>query len=89
MRKILVFIKCELGKTYDVAHALANSDLSPTLDSISGDYDLFAQFNVTENDDIGRIIAEQVQRTPGIRDTKTIICFNPFTADHGVKDGNG
>jgi DNA-binding Lrp family transcriptional regulator len=89
MRKILVFIKCELGKTYDVAAALVDSKLCPTVDSISGDYDLFVQFMVADDDDIGRIIAEQVQMVAGIRDTKTIICFNPFSRDDGVKKSNG
>ena len=89
MRKILVFIKCEIGKTYEVANALADLPLGPTIDSISGEYDLFAQINLTENDDIGRVIADQVHTIPGIRDTKTIICFKPFTPDTGLKDGNG
>ena len=89
MRKILVFVRCEIGKTYQVAADLADGDRAPEVDSISGDYDLLAQYRVTETDDIGRIVAQEIQQVPGIQATNTIICFNPFTKDAGLKEENG
>jgi hypothetical protein len=36
------------------------------------------------NDDIGLYVCETVQQIPGVRDTNTIVCFNPFTKDRGI-----
>lgn len=89
MRKILVFIKCEMGRTYDVAEKIVWGDLCPRLDSISGDYDLFAEFHVGPDDNIADLIAKHFHSVPGVKDTNTVICFNTFTRDRGVKDTNG
>ncbi len=85
MRKIFVLIKCQLGKSYDVAARLIDEiDEAPAVDSISGDYDLIATFFVASDTDIGRFVNENVHAIPNIVDTKTIICFNAFTKDAGV-----
>lgn len=85
MRSVLVFIKCDLGKTYDVASELVETDLCPTIYSISGEYDLFALVHFDDDADIGREICERVQHIKGVRETSTTICFNPFTRDSGIK----
>ena len=87
MRTIFVMIKCQLGKAYDVAGELVDSiEQVPTVYSISGDFDLMAQFHLPAETDIGRFVNEQVHKVSGIANTKTIICFNAFTPDTGIKD---
>lgn len=85
MRNVLIFIKCELGKTYDVAGKLAETDLCPKVFSISGEYDLFAMATFADDADIGREICDGLHGITGIKDTNTVICFNPFTKDKGLK----
>lgn len=87
MRQFYVFIKCELGRTYDVAAALVD-DLAeaPMVHSISGAFDLLAHFTLEDDADIGRFVNQSVQTIDGIKDTQTIICFNAFTRDRGLGD---
>jgi hypothetical protein len=42
-RNLIVLVKCDLGKTYDVAAALADLPEAPTVYSTSGDYDIFTK----------------------------------------------
>ncbi|MFC3051955.1 Lrp/AsnC ligand binding domain-containing protein [Kordiimonas pumila] len=80
-------IKCNLGKVYDVAERLVDEiEETPTVYSISGDFDLLAQFSVHTTDDIGRFVNDKVQTIAGVANTKTIICFNAFTKDSGYHD---
>ncbi|MEL6288600.1 MAG: Lrp/AsnC ligand binding domain-containing protein [Pseudomonadota bacterium] len=87
MRTYLVFIRCELGRTYEVAGHLAEIEQAPHVHSVSGEYDLFCMFNLADDADVGRFITDTVQTIPGIRETQTIVCFNPFTSDKGLRDG--
>jgi DNA-binding Lrp family transcriptional regulator len=79
MQTIFIQLKCELGKAYEVAAELAESDSVSEVYSISGQYDLMAKCYLDNSADIGRYIATQVQSISGIRDTHTIIAFNAFT----------
>ena len=44
MQTFFVEIKCKLGKTYDVASALADREIASEIYSIAGDYDILAKF---------------------------------------------
>ncbi|MCC5980455.1 MAG: Lrp/AsnC ligand binding domain-containing protein [Oceanicaulis sp.] len=87
MRQFFIFIKCELGKTYDVASALVDTlEETRQVHSVSGAFDLLAQFAVESEADIGRFVNQKVQTIAGVKDTQTIICFNAFTRDRGLGD---
>ena len=79
MVPFFVQIKCELGKSYDVATAIADAEIASEIYSTAGGYDLLVKFYLKEEEDVGRFIADKVQPIPGIRDTYTIITFNAFT----------
>lgn len=78
MRPFFMQIKCELGRTYDVATAIADAEIASEIYSTAGDFDLLVKFYVPKEVDIGLFVAEQVQRFPGIKDTRTVICFKAF-----------
>jgi DNA-binding Lrp family transcriptional regulator len=80
MTPFFVQIKCELGKSYQVANALAEAEIASEIYSTAGDYDLLVKFYVDDATDIGHFVNEKVQSIPGIRDTYTIITFKAFTA---------
>lgn len=84
MRSFYIFIKCELGRTYEVASAIVDT-VSETrqVHSVSGEFDLLAQFAVDDDADIGRFVNKSVQTIDGVKDTQTLICFNAFTPDRG------
>jgi DNA-binding Lrp family transcriptional regulator len=80
MTPFFVQIKCELGKSYQVANALAEAEIASEIYSTAGDYDLLVKFYVDAGTDIGHFVTEKVQCIPGIRDTYTIITFKAFQA---------
>ena len=78
MVPFFVQIKCQLGKAYTVANALAESEIASEIYSTAGDYDLLVKFYVESGTDIGHFVNEKVQTLPGIQDTYTIITFKAF-----------
>ncbi|TCT04696.1 Lrp/AsnC ligand binding domain-containing protein [Aquabacter spiritensis] len=78
MTPFFVQIKCHLGRSYEVANALADSEIASEIYSTAGDFDLLVKFYVPEGTDIGHFVNEQVQTLPGILDTRTIITFKAF-----------
>lgn len=78
MIPFFVQIKCNLGKSYQVANQLADAEIASEIYSTAGDYDLLVKFYVDQTTDIGHFVNEKVQTIPGIMDTKTIITFKAF-----------
>ncbi len=78
MRAFFVQIKCELGKSYEVATAIADAEIASEIYSTAGGFDLLVKFYLDEDQDVGRFIADKVQPIAGIRDTYTIITFRAF-----------
>lgn len=78
MIPFFVQIKCQLGRAYQVANQLADSEIASEIYSTAGDYDLLVKFYVDRDTDIGHFVNEKVQTIPGIQDTRTIITFKAF-----------
>ncbi|ABE38864.1 transcriptional regulator, AsnC family [Rhodopseudomonas palustris BisB5] len=78
MVPFFVQFKCELGKSYAVANAIAEAEIASEIYSTAGDYDLLVKFYVDRATDIGHFVNEKVQVIPGIKDTHTIITFKAF-----------
>jgi DNA-binding Lrp family transcriptional regulator len=78
MQTFFVEIKCALGRTYEVANALAQAEIASEIYSIAGNYDVLAKFYVSDDVDIGHFVGEKVQTIEGIVDTRTIITFKAF-----------
>ena len=78
MVPFFVQIKCQLGKSYDVANKLADAEIASEIYSTAGDFDILAKFYVERDDDIGHFVGQKVQIIPGIVDTRTIITFKAF-----------
>ena len=78
MTPFFVLIKCQLGKSYEVATALADAEIASEIYSTAGDYDLLVKFYIGDEVDIGHFVNERVHCIPGIQDTKTILTFKAF-----------
>jgi DNA-binding Lrp family transcriptional regulator len=78
MVPFFVQIKCQLGKSYEVANRLADAEIASEIYSTAGEFDLLVKFYVEDKIDIGHFVNEQVQTIPGIQDTRTIITFKAF-----------
>ncbi len=78
MVPFFVQIKCQMGKSYQVANALADAEIASEIYSTAGHYDLLVKFYVEPSVDIGHFVNEKVQVIPGVQDTLTIITFKAF-----------
>lgn len=78
MQTFFVQIKCGLGRTYEVASALAEAEIASEIYSTAGDFDILAKFYVDSDVDIGHFVGQKVQTLAGILDTRTIITFRAF-----------
>lgn len=78
MQTFFVQIKCQMGRTYDVASALADKEIASEIYSTAGHYDMIAKFHVDAQVDVGHFVANEVQTIPGIADTLTTITFKAF-----------
>ncbi len=78
MKTFFLQFKCELGRAYDVASALAEAEIASEIYSTAGDYDLMAKFYIDDDVDVGHFVNEKVQIIPGIRDTFTTVTFRAF-----------
>ena len=78
MITFFVQIKCQLGKSYEVASKLADAEIASEIYSTAGDFDLMAKFYVPTGTDVGHFVNEKVQGIPGIQDTRTTITFKAF-----------
>lgn len=78
MKPFFVQIKTELGKAYEVATALADSEIASEIHSTAGDWDLLVKFYLEDGEDIGHFINEKVHSVKGIQNTHTIITYRAF-----------
>jgi DNA-binding Lrp family transcriptional regulator len=78
MVPFFVQIKCQLGKSYEVANRLADAEVASEIYSTAGEFDLLIKVYVDNNVDIGHFVNEKIQTIPGIQDTRTIITFKAF-----------
>lgn len=80
MQTIFVFVKCDLGRAYEVADTVVQT-VEPVSEvhSISGQYDLLLKCYLPEGQDIGRFVTEHIQTLSGVKETFTLIAFKAFT----------
>lgn len=78
MIPFFVQIKCHLGRSYEVANAIADAEIASEIYSTAGEFDLLVKFYVPEGTDIGHFVNEKVHPVPGILDTRTTLTFKAF-----------
>ena len=78
MQCFFVHFKCQLGRAYNVAKELADSELASEIYSTSGEWDLLAKFYVAEDIDIGRFVNANLHQIDGIDRTLTTLTFKAF-----------
>ena len=80
MQTIFIMVKCDLGKSYEVAsEAVENIEQVSEVHSISGQYDLLMKCYLPDDMDIGHFVTSEIQTLPGVKDTFTLITFKAFT----------
>ncbi|WP_265516061.1 Lrp/AsnC ligand binding domain-containing protein [Nitratireductor luteus] len=78
MRPVFVQLRCQPGKTYEVADMLYEREIASEIYSTSGEYDLLLKVYIDDGVDVGKFINDNVANVPGIVRSLTTLTFKAF-----------
>ena len=78
MKCVFMQIRCQPGKTYEVADAIYEREVVSELYSTSGEFDLLLKIYIDEQEDIGKFVNDKVLNIDGIVDSLTTLTFKAF-----------
>lgn len=78
MKCVFMQIRCQPGKTYEVADAIYEREVVSELYSTSGEFDLLLKIYIDESEDIGKFVNEKVLNIEGIVHSLTTLTFKAF-----------
>lgn len=75
----IVFVKAAVDQIPEVAEAIAALDGVTEVYSVTGQVDLIAMVRVRHHDDVASVVADRVNKVPGVRETETHIAFRAYS----------
>jgi DNA-binding Lrp family transcriptional regulator len=75
----IVFVKADVASIPEVATAIAALNGVSEVYSVTGQIDLIALVRVKEHDDVAAVVADQLNKVPGVRETETHIAFRAYS----------
>lgn len=79
MLTAIVLIETEPALIPEVAAAVADVDQVSEVYSVTGDVDLIAMVRVRSHDELAAVIADEISKVPGVRETRTYIAFRAYS----------
>ena len=79
MISAIVLINAEVDRIPEVAQAIAELDGVSEVYSVAGDADLIAMIRVKEHEQLNDVIADQLNKVPGVIGTNTHIAFRTYS----------
>ena len=75
----IVFVKADVARIPEVAEAIAAIEGVSEVYSVTGQIDLIALVRVSAHEDVARVIADQLNKVPGVEETETHIAFRTYS----------
>ena len=75
----IVLVNAEVDRIPEVAQAIAEQNGVSEVYSVTGDCDLIAMVRVRDHDQLADVIADRINKTPGITQTRTHIAFRTYS----------
>jgi DNA-binding Lrp family transcriptional regulator len=75
----IVFVNAEVSQIPEVAAAIAGLKGVSEVYSVTGQIDLIAMIRVRDHDDIASVVADQLNKVPGVLETETHIAFRSYS----------
>jgi DNA-binding Lrp family transcriptional regulator len=75
----IVFVKATVDQIPEVAEAIAALDGVTEVYSVTGQIDLIAMVRVRHHEDVAAVVADRVNKVPGVRETETHIAFRAYS----------
>ncbi len=75
----IVFVKADVARIPEVAEAIAALSGVSEVYSVTGQIDLIALVRVIDHDDVARVVADSINKVPGVTETETHIAFRTYS----------
>ncbi|HYO38170.1 MAG TPA: Lrp/AsnC ligand binding domain-containing protein [Nocardioidaceae bacterium] len=75
----IVFVKADVARIPEVAEGIAAIEGVSEAYSVTGQIDLIALVRVRSHDDVARVVADQLNKVPGVQSTETHIAFRTYS----------
>ena len=75
----IVFIKADVARIPEIAQQVAALDGVSEVYSVTGDIDLVAMVRVREHEQLAGVIADRLNKVPGVTETETHIAFRTLS----------
>jgi DNA-binding Lrp family transcriptional regulator len=76
----IVFVKADVARIPEVAEQIAAIEGVSEAYSVTGQIDLIALVRVRSHDDVARVVADQLNKVPGVLSTETHIAFRTYSS---------
>ena len=76
----IVFVKADVARIPEVAEAIAALDGISEVYSVTGQIDLIALVRVRAHEDIASVVADKLNKVPGVNATETHIAFRTYSS---------
>ena len=76
----IVFINAQVSQIPEVADAIAGLDGVSEVYSVTGQIDLIAMVRVRNHEDVAGVVADQINKVPGVTATETHIAFRTYSS---------
>ncbi len=75
----IVLIKADVDRIPEVAEGIAELDGVSEVYSVTGEIDLVAMVRVRQHEQLADVIADRLNKVPGVRGTETHIAFRTYS----------
>ncbi|HKE70493.1 MAG TPA: Lrp/AsnC ligand binding domain-containing protein [Nocardioidaceae bacterium] len=75
----IVFVKADVASIPEVAEQIAGLDGVSEVYSVTGHIDLIVMVRVRAHDDIAAVVADSLNKVPGVQSTETHIAFRTYS----------
>ncbi|MGA4670317.1 Lrp/AsnC family transcriptional regulator [Propionibacteriaceae bacterium Y1923] len=79
MINAIVFVHADVSSIPEVAEAIAAIPGVTEVYSVTGQIDLIALVRVKQVDEVAAVVADQLNKVPGVLETETHIAFRTFS----------
>ncbi len=76
----IVFVKAEVARIPEVAEAIAALTGVSEVYSVTGAIDLIAMIRVSDHEQVAGVVADALNKVPGVLSTETHIAFRAYSA---------
>lgn len=76
----IVFIRADVSRIPEVAEEIADLPAVSEVYSVTGTIDLIAMVRVSDHEQIAEVVADRLNKVPGVVSTETHIAFRAYSA---------